>query len=104
VVETFVAINRKNAFNNHTAPDPNNMGLPINDCFTAALSSTCKPLQDQYNRAMTLAIVGYAVGGALAVGSVVLFAFSSSGEAPRNPALACLPDPAARGMSCALRF
>ena len=107
-VETFVSIDKKNAFDNHTSPDPADSSRTIKDCGTAALSAACKPLQEQYDRSVTLEIVGYAVGGALAVGSALLFVLSSPDSDRRGDrqgmAFGCLPEPSTRGLSCALRF
>jgi len=41
------------------------------------LSPACKPLGEAHDRAVKLAIAGYAVGGLLAAGSIVLFIMSS---------------------------
>jgi hypothetical protein len=104
IVETVIAVQKQNAFNDHMGPNPGDPGGPlIANCTTAALVDECKPLQEAYKRAVTFAIVGYAAGGALAVGSLVLFRMSPEKER-QDARVACLPDPGTRGLSCALRF
>jgi hypothetical protein len=122
VVETFVAVSRKNAFNNHTAPSPTpeNPYRRVPDCTTAALSDECRSLAAAYDSAKTLAVVGYVVGAALATTSVVLLVMSAPGRqgdkaagtgAASSPstnspaaALACAPSLATPGFLCSLRF
>jgi len=104
--EAFNAASKRDAFNAHTGTVS---GISYPDCGTANLSAGCKPLKDAYDQAMTLSIVGFAAAGALAITSSVLFVYSSSGhagsaEASDRHAFACVPDLAARGVGCALRF
>ena len=77
---------------------------------TAQLSDDCRAVRDAWQRARTLAIVGYVGAGLLAGTSAALFALahrdaradsSSPGTGPR---LACAPTLPSPGLSCALRF
>lgn len=104
--EAFNAASKRDDFNSHTATVG---GLTYPDCGTANLSAGCKPLKDAYDHALTLSIVGFAAAGALAATSSILFVYSSSGHAGSSEttvghAFACVPDLAARGVGCALRF
>jgi hypothetical protein len=104
VVETKLAIDKEHAFNDHTVPNPSDPAHPIKDCNTSAEPSDCVPLDRDYHSSLNLAIVGYAVGGALAIGSAVLFAVSSDGEHPSASALACAPDLTRPGFGCRFTF
>ncbi len=84
VVETKLAVDKEHRFNDHTVPNPSDPTHPIKDCNTFAEPSDCVPLDHDYQSSVRLAIVGYAVGGALAIGSTLLFAFSSGRSAPRD--------------------
>ena len=104
--EALVASSKRDAFNSHTG---NVNGTVTMDCATAALTTPCRALKDERDRALTLSIVGFAVAGALAVAAVTLFALSTPDRASAGPhavgaAYACMPDPAQRGLTCALRF
>jgi hypothetical protein len=94
VVETLVANNKHNQFN----------GLP--ECGTSNLTGTCRTIQDDHDRAVTLATVGYVSGGGLAVLSAVFFILSSSGDEdpPASVARACVGDVALRGLACVFSF
>jgi hypothetical protein len=104
-IEALVAASKSDAFNDHTSVMG---GVTYHDCGTADLSAPCAALKGERDRAMTLSIVGFVAAGALAATSSVLFVLSRSGSggerdgAPR--AFACVPDPVARGLGCALRF
>jgi hypothetical protein len=106
-VEAFNAASKRDAFNDHSIVVG---GAVYHDCGTANLSATCKALKDDYDQALSLTIIGFAVAGALAATSSVLFVFSSparggSGERDgAGRAFACVPDPVARGLGCSLRF
>jgi hypothetical protein len=104
VVETKLAIDNEHAFNDHTVPNPSDPSHPIRDCNTLAEPTACAPLDHDYQSSVRLAIIGYAIGGALAVGSTVLFALSSGGEHASAAALACAPDLARPGLGCRLSF
>lgn len=104
IIETFVAVNNNRAFNDHTVPNPADPAHPTPDCNTDVLSDTCRPWQQAYNRSVRLAIVGYAVGGALAVCSAVLFVLSSRADGSSRSALACVPDIGTPGVACGLTF
>jgi tetratricopeptide (TPR) repeat protein len=105
--EAFNAASKRDAFNSHTGTMG---GVAYQDCGTANLSPACKPLKDAYDQARALTIVGFVATGALAAASAVLFVLSSP-DRERSPdeartarAFACVPDLAARGVGCALRF
>ena len=106
-IEAFQVASARDAFNNHMGTVG---GVYGKDCGTGSLSAACKPLKDDYDRAVTLSIVGFATAGALAAGASVLFVLSSPNHGLRAErtasarALACVPDPAARGVACSLRF
>jgi hypothetical protein len=107
-VEGIVAIKKKNEFNDHLGPDPNdpfNTAIRIQDCNTQSPTPTCKGIQDSHDRARTLSIVGFAAGGVLAGGAAVLWLLSSPKEhAGSASALACAPDIGSRGVACRLQF
>jgi hypothetical protein len=107
-IEAFNAASKRDDFNNHTSMVG---GMALPDCTTVSLSAQCKPLKDDYDRALTLSIVGFVTAGALAAASSVLFVLSSSGHvsnaeraggAPSS--FACVPDLGVRGLGCSLRF
>ena len=106
-VEAFNAASKRNDFNNHTSMVG---GMALPDCTTVSLSAQCKPLKDDYDRALTLSIVSFVTAGALAAASSVLFVLSSSGHvsnperASVAPSFACVPDLGVRGLGCSLRF
>jgi len=64
----------------------------------------CQTLYDDLTSAKTLAIVGYAVGGAAAVGAAVLFLISGKEEPAGRSAIACAPSGRSAGISCGLAF
>jgi len=104
-VELFKVASAKDAFNNHMGTVG---GVYGKDCGTGSLSAECKPLKDDYDRAVTLSVVGFATAGALAAGASVLYLLSnrdaSAERSASSRALACVPDPAGRGVACSLRF
>jgi len=104
-VEAFNAVSKRDAFNAHTTVIG---GVAYHDCGTANLSPACKSINDGYDQALTLTIVGFVAAGALAATSSVLFVLSSSGHAGAERdaarAFACVPDPVGRGIGCSLRF
>ena len=103
-LEAFSAASKRDTFNNHTS---NVGGVVVHDCGTSNLSQACKSLKTDYDQSMTLSIVGFAVAGALAATSTVLFVLSSSSGGERAGgarALTCVPDPVGRGIGCSLRF
>ncbi|HEY6478051.1 MAG TPA: hypothetical protein VI456_15845 [Polyangia bacterium] len=105
--EAFNAAGERDAFNSHTGSVG---GVVYQDCGTANLSAACKPLKDGYDEALTWSVVGFAMAGALAATSAVLFVLSppdhegtrERGDTAR--AFACVPDVGARGFGCAVRF
>jgi hypothetical protein len=102
-VEALIARNKRDEFNNHMGLVN---GLISKDCGVDALNAQCKPLKDAHDQAVTLSIVGFAAGGALAVGSLALFWLSSPKEraAATARAFTCAPNLATPGVTCALRF
>jgi hypothetical protein len=91
VTESIVARGKRDDFN----------GKP--ECGTSALTAGCSALANDYNRAGTLALVGYAAGGGLAVVSTIFFLLSADGDRePTHVATRCRPEP--RGVSCLLSF
>ena len=107
-VEGIVAIKKKNEFNDHLGPDPNdpfNTAARLQDCNTTFLTPDCKAIADSHDRARTLSIVGFVAGGVLAGGAAVLWVLSSPKEhAGSASALACVPDIGSRGVACRLQF
>jgi hypothetical protein len=81
-------------------------GTAYPDCGTADLSAPCQSLKNDYDRALTVSIIGFAAAGALAATSATLFVLSRGGAEGGGGAhaLACVPDPVARGLGCSLRF
>jgi hypothetical protein len=104
VVETKLAVDKEHRFNDHTVPNPSDPTHPIKDCNTFAEPSDCVPLDHDYRSSVRLAIVGYAVGGALAIGSTLLFAFSSGRERASRSALTCAPELTRLGLGCRFVF
>jgi hypothetical protein len=108
-VEAFQAASAQDAFNNHMGMVGAVYGK---DCGTGAgyLTAACKPLKEDYDRAVTRSVVGFVAAGALAAGGAVLYVLSSPTHSlwaePAAPAraLACVPDPSSRGLACSLRF
>ena len=61
-------------FDNFALPNPNDPSNPTrNYCSVEGLPPECRGIKEDFDRSQTLMIVGYAVGGALAVTSAVLF-------------------------------
>jgi poly(3-hydroxyalkanoate) synthetase len=105
VIETLVAQNKLDAFNNHTSPDPQDPTMRYADCTTKALTSDCRSIHSAYDTAKTVAIVGYVAGGAMALTSAVLFVLSSDhGKATSATAFGCTPTPTKPGFTCGVRF
>jgi hypothetical protein len=108
-VEGVIAIKKKNEFNDHMGPDPNdpfNTSGRIFDCGTDALNAACEDIKKSHDSARTLSIVGFVAGGVLAGGAAVLWVLSSPKEraAGSTSALACAPDFGSRGVACRLQF
>jgi len=95
--------NNYDDFNNELVP-----GSAMHRCNKAALNSggaDCPSLLSAGDRDKTLAIVGFAGAGALAVVSAILFATSSANGAGSTQALNCAPDPRLMvGADCLVRF
>jgi hypothetical protein len=103
-VEGFVAIKKRNEFNDHLGPDPNSGGQ-ITDCNTMSPTPACKSIQDSWSRARTISIVGFIAAGVLTGGAAALWVISSPREqAGATSAFACAPDIGSRGLACRLQF
>jgi hypothetical protein len=101
------AMKKRNDFNDHLGPDPNDPfnTAQITDCNTTAPTPACKDIQDSWSRARTLSIVGFIAGAVLAGGAAALWVISSPKEhAPASTALVCAPDLGSRGLACRLQF
>jgi hypothetical protein len=96
----ITALNERDAFNDHKGLVG---GVLTNDCGTDALTMDCKTIKDRRDRAVTISIVGFAAGGLLAITAVTLFIVSAP-EPVMTQVLACAPDLAGHGASCAFRF
>jgi hypothetical protein len=110
IVETVVAVQKKNAFESHIAVGSGTPGRP--DCQTSNLTGDCKTISQDHDRALKLAIAGYAMAGALTAVSTLLFikARESAQSAPSgataataslscSPGLSLLP-----GLLCQVSF
>lgn len=106
VVETFMALSKRTEFAEHLGPNPDSPAQTILDCGTAKPTSECRQIQDAYQRNLTRSIVAYGIGGALAIGTAVLFVLSSRDAHPASSesAFTCVPDPFSRGAACHLAF
>ena len=109
--ETFVWRNKLNQFDTTTRPSIADTRVQVKACGAddpgRGTLGICGTLYNQLNDAKTLAIVGYAVGGGLAIGSVILFLVSSSttsSGADRRESFACAPGEALRGIVCRIAF
>ena len=90
------AMNTYNDASNHCPSTWNGQGT----------SSTCSNAASTFNTTGPLAIAGFAVGGALAVTSLVLFIVSSGSQVEEHPhaSLECRPGPGIFGLQCGGRF
>ena len=109
IVETVTSGHRIDDFNNHTGPAPlaDDPTHRAPDCQTAQLSDECRSLRDDWQRARTLAIVGYVGAGVFAGAAATLFVLSHRPAPPESPpatGLACAPALPSPGLTCALRF
>lgn len=65
----------------------------------------CEPLYNDFTAARTRAVVGYVIGGGLAIGAITFFVLSSKTREPAGPtALACSPQGFGMGLTCAMTF
>jgi PEGA domain len=107
VFETVAWWKRKNDFENHSSLVPGR-SEPLVDCGEKVASRggpECQALYDRAARAKTLLMLGYACGGALAVGAAILFVVASPpGDSETSHALACGPTLPLRGATCRLSF
>jgi hypothetical protein len=103
VVEAMSASSKADEFNEHRGVVA---GIVAKDCGTNALSQACAPIKDAHDQAVTLSMVGFISGAALAAGATVLYLMSAPERAPASTASAfrCVPNPVNRGLSCSLRF
>jgi hypothetical protein len=107
VVETVIAARRSDDFNQHTGPASTPAGptAPAPDCQTAQLTDACRQLQDAWQRARTLAIIGYAGAGVFAGASAALFVIAHRhAAAPAAGQWACAPTLRGAGLACDLVF
>ncbi|HXI54849.1 MAG TPA: PEGA domain-containing protein [Polyangia bacterium] len=109
ILETVATVNAKNKFEQHVGPladNPSKMDINCGAADPGHGGPGCDPLYQDLQRKQTLAIVGYAAGGLMAVGSGLLFWASSStpGDFRASAGLACAPSWPAGGVSCRLTF
>jgi hypothetical protein len=108
VFETIVWNDKKNQFDSQTRLSLDTPPKPVAACGVddpgRGSLPVCQTIYQELERAKTLAIVGYAVGGALAVGSVVLFAISRSPEGGAANSVACGPFGSSAGVACRMSF
>ena len=111
IFETARWSTRKNDFEQQVGPkrdNPLEMGINCGADDPQRGGPGCADLYQKMQSARTLAIVGYAVGAGLAVGSVVLFSVSSPSPSPSSTAgrrmIACAPSWPAVGATCQLSF
>jgi len=104
VVETISRSSKRDAFNNYALPNAADPGHPIPYyCSESQLPPQCTGLKNDFDRATTLMVVGYATAGALAMGSTVLFLLSSENGDTRS-ASTCVPNFGGPGLACRLVF
>jgi hypothetical protein len=110
VTETVIWQQKRASFENHLGPPADNPSLDSSlwkkDCGTADLghgATACQSLYDAARRAQTVAVIGYAVGGALVVTSSVLF-LGGGGRRDQETKVACGPGALLRGFSCNFSF
>jgi hypothetical protein len=106
-VEGIIAINKRNEFNDHEGPDPNNVGRTIKDCGTETPTDACRAIMDSHESARTLSIVGFVAGGVLTAGAAVLWVLTSPKPAAGSASsstFACTPDLVTRGVACRMQF
>jgi PEGA domain-containing protein len=100
-IEALSAASKRDEFNKHTGYVNGVLGY---DCGTDAISPACKPIKNAHDQAVTLSIVGFVAGGALAAGATVLYLMSAPESGHTSAGLGCVPNPATRGLTCSLRF
>jgi hypothetical protein len=100
LVETVVASNKLDQFQNTIAPDGSGRTCGVDRSQYGG--GVCTTLHDDWKQARTLGIVGLVGGGVLAATSVALFVVSS-GEND-NHKVACAPALTSLGVTCAGRF
>jgi hypothetical protein len=104
-VELFRWQHAEDSFNGHLGPGPGSPMASKHDCGEQDPmrgGPGCQSLYDEAVQARTLSIVGFAVGGALAATSAVLW-LSEPGAA-RERRVSCAVDPQRRRMECGWRF
>lgn len=111
VTETVIWQVKRQGFESHRGPPPDNPTLPEpewqRDCGVTDAgrgSPACRTLYDASRKAQTYALIGYAVGGALAVTSGVLFLTARRSRSDDEARVACVPELLDRGFSCRLTF
>ncbi|HXU83381.1 MAG TPA: hypothetical protein VN914_18440 [Polyangia bacterium] len=108
-VETAIYLGRKSDFEGHRGPLRDNPSIVDVNCGAQDPGhggEGCDALYQRMQGPRTLAVVGYAVGAGLAVGSAVLFWVSSAPPDQGAHALSCTPAWSGQGMSaqCRLTF
>jgi PEGA domain len=119
VAEAVIWQLRRHDFETHVGPPAGDPTLPPSmwkqSCGTLDVGyggAGCKSLYDEARSAETLALIGFAAGGALAITSSVLFLTSrnhstetqSKNESKNGRQMACAPAVFTRGFSCGLTF
>jgi hypothetical protein len=93
VYETLAWSRRKDEFESHSKFFPDRQQR-LRDCGTSVPGRggpDCESLYDSASRARNLLILGYATGGALALGAAILFVVSSAPDDETSHAFACGP-------------
>jgi hypothetical protein len=104
-VGVFGAVQRSSRLDTFDESCSLRMGVPVND-VTGLPDPTCNSKKSAYESSGTLAIVGFAAGGALVATGVVLWLLAPRPSAAPATAFACAPGVDAAGVSlgCAARF
>jgi len=106
VVGTAIWIDNLNKFDDHVGA-PVGSSPPPRDCGAGDPNyggTGCRAIHESLTTARLTAIAGYGTAAALAAGSIVLFASSSSSELKTSAAFACAPDVFGKGLSCRMSF
>jgi hypothetical protein len=109
VAETAIWRSRVKDFDNHIGPQPDNpLVTDRTNCGTGDRNhggTGCAALYDRMQTSRTLAIAGYAVGGAMAIGAAVLFLTSTTpAQETASHAMVCAPWVAVSGTVCGFSF
>jgi PEGA domain len=109
VFETVRWRDKRDQFDHVTTASASDPAVLVAACGTdeprRGSLSVCQNLYTDMNQAKTLAIVGFAVSGGLAVGSVILFLASQKpGRPAKDSAIACAPVGSFTNIACRLTF